>query len=72
MQPVRRLTGNARSAQPRPDDNDPESMKMRRLVLTAFCAAAALPALAQDRPQMTPTRDVSITYRMIGGGTEGG
>lgn len=68
MQPVRRLTGNARSAQPRPDDNDPESMKMRRLVLTAFCAAAALPALAQDRPQMTPTRDVSITYRMIGGG----
>ena len=40
---------------------------MRRTTL-ALMLAVATPAMAQDRPQLTPTRDVAVTYRMIGGG----
>jgi len=39
---------------------------MRRTALATLLVAAALPAAAQDRPQLTPTRDVAVTYRMIG------
>lgn len=34
--------------------------------LAAALTLLALPALAQDRPPLFPTRDVSITYRVIG------
>ncbi len=39
---------------------------MRRPLLAALLSLAALPALAQDRPPLYPTRDVSVTYRMVG------
>ncbi|WP_426959995.1 hypothetical protein [Muricoccus radiodurans] len=41
---------------------------MRRAILTlALTAAVASPALAQSRPQnLQPTRDVAVTYRMVG------
>lgn len=39
---------------------------MRCLPLALACSLAALPALAQDRPAITPTRDVSIAYRATG------
>ena len=48
---------------------------MRRTALTlVVLAAAAAPALAlaQDRPPPMPTRDVAVTYRVIGGGDTGG
>lgn len=39
---------------------------MRRSLL-AFACLAAFPALAQDRPPaLTPTRDVTVTYRITG------
>ena len=37
---------------------------MRRTTLALLLLAT--PAAAQDRPQLTPTRDVAVTYRMIG------
>lgn len=39
---------------------------MPRPALAALLTLAAAPALAQDRPPMTPTRDVAVTYRMLG------
>ncbi len=36
------------------------------LALLILAAAAPALAVAQDRPPMQPTRDVSITYRMLG------
>jgi hypothetical protein len=39
---------------------------MRHAALAAMLLAAA-PAAAQDRPPVFPTRDVAVTYRMIGG-----
>ena len=39
---------------------------MRRPMLAALFSLAALPAVAQDRPPICPTRDVSITYRFTG------
>jgi hypothetical protein len=41
---------------------------MRCLSLALACSLAALPALAQNRPALTPTRDVSVTYRATGPG----
>lgn len=38
------------------------------LVLAAVLLAA--PALAQDRPQLFPTRDVAVTYRVMGAGPQ--
>ncbi len=37
-----------------------------RLALILATAAIAAPALAQDRPPIRPTRDVSVTYRTTG------
>lgn len=34
---------------------------------TLLLALAALPAAAQDRPPLTPSRDVAVTYRFEGG-----
>jgi len=34
--------------------------------LAALLTLAALPALAQDRPPLFPTRDVTVTYRTLG------
>lgn len=39
----------------------------RLLPAALFVAAGAGPAAAQDRPREQPTRDVSMTYRLIGG-----
>jgi hypothetical protein len=39
---------------------------MRRNALAAGLLLAAAPALAQDRPPLTPTRDVTVTYRITG------
>jgi hypothetical protein len=45
---------------------------MRRLTgLTLAAALLAGPALAQDRPALFPTRDVTVTYRMTGGPQSG-
>ncbi|WP_424811440.1 hypothetical protein [Roseococcus sp. YIM B11640] len=47
---------------------------MRHTIYAALLAGlTATPALAQDRPAITPTRDVAVTYRMAGGpaGTQG-
>ena len=43
---------------------------MRRLMRHAILAAALLatPALAEERPNILPTRDVAVTYRIEGGG----
>ena len=38
---------------------------MRRVLTLAMLLLAA-PAVAQDRPQLTPTRDVAVTYRQTG------
>ncbi len=38
---------------------------MRRTIPLALLLIAS-PALAQDRPPLTPTRDVAVTYRVIG------
>jgi len=38
---------------------------MRRAALALMLTAS--PAFAQERPQLTPTRDVAVTYRMLGG-----
>jgi len=35
----------------------------RALALPLLASLAALPALAQDRPEIFPTRDVAVTYR---------
>ncbi len=44
---------------------------MRRTLLAALLGLSALPApmaaMAQDRPALFPTRDVSVTYRITGG-----
>jgi hypothetical protein len=37
-----------------------------RLAVLALLTAAAIPAAAQERPQLFPTRDVSVTYRFLG------
>ncbi|MBL6456062.1 DUF4412 domain-containing protein [Belnapia sp. T6] len=37
-----------------------------RAALALACLIAA-PAFAQDRPPLQPTRDVSVTYRLVGG-----
>jgi hypothetical protein len=42
-----------------------KSFAMRRYLALAGLLLAA-PAAAQDRPQLTPTRDVAVTYRQIG------
>ncbi len=39
---------------------------MRRPLLAALLSLCALPALAQDRPALYPTRDVAVTYRITG------
>jgi hypothetical protein len=38
---------------------------MRRILAAAILLGAA-PALARDRPPLTPTRDVAVTYRVTG------
>jgi hypothetical protein len=48
----------------------PWSSPMRRLPLALLLLAA--PAAAQDRPPLTPTRDVAVTYRLLGGGPQAG
>ena len=47
---------------------------MRRvaIMMAAIASTLALPAAAQDRPPLTPTRDVSVTYRAEGGGPNSG
>jgi hypothetical protein len=40
---------------------------MRHTALAVLLALAAAPALAQDRPPLFPTRDVTVTYRLTGG-----
>jgi hypothetical protein len=45
---------------------------MRRSLLSLLFSLGALPALAQDRPPIYPTRDVAITYRVTGGQAQGG
>ena len=44
---------------------------MRRPALAALLTLAAAPALAQDKPPLTPTRDVAVTYRMLGNAPAG-
>jgi hypothetical protein len=39
---------------------------MRRTALAASLLLAAAPAAAQERPLLTPSRDVTVTYRLIG------
>ena len=46
---------------------------MRPVLAAILLAAASLPAAAQERPPMHPTRDVSVTYRAeAGAGAPGG
>ncbi|WP_421993329.1 hypothetical protein [Roseococcus sp.] len=45
---------------------------MRFLPLAFACALTAFPAFAQDRPAITPTRDVSVAYRTAGQGPAAG
>ncbi|WP_270939204.1 hypothetical protein [Falsiroseomonas oryzae] len=45
---------------------------MHRPTLAVLLTLAAAPALAQDRPPLTPTRDVTVTYRSIGSGVPAG
>jgi hypothetical protein len=40
---------------------------MRLALAATLLALAALPAAAQDRPPLHPSRDVSVTYRVEGG-----
>ncbi len=42
-----------------------------RLAAAAAALLLATPALAQDQPQMTPTRDVAVVYRVTGPATAG-
>lgn len=44
---------------------------MRHAIAAALIAALPVAAQAQDRPQIFPTRDVAITYRVSGGGAAG-
>lgn len=52
------------------------SARAARLVapacLIVLTLAVAPPALAQERPQLLPTRDVSVTYRVTGARAQGG
>jgi hypothetical protein len=41
---------------------------MRKTLAAALIAALPLAAQAQDRPQIFPTRDVAVTYRVAGQG----
>ena len=41
-------------------------MPRRPTLALALLAGLATPALAQERPPMTPTRDVALTYHMLG------
>ena len=43
---------------------------MRRL-LPALALLAALPAAAEERPLLQPSRDVAVTYRVVGGQAAG-
>jgi hypothetical protein len=45
---------------------------MRRRLLPVALLLAATPAVAQDRPPLTPTRDVAVTYRVTGSGAPQG
>ncbi|WP_203070216.1 DUF4412 domain-containing protein [Falsiroseomonas ponticola] len=45
---------------------------MRRTLIAALLGLAALPAGAQDRPALFPTRDVAVTYRVNGVPAQGG
>jgi hypothetical protein len=48
-------------------------MRATRLAALALAAALpALPALAQERPQLFPTRDVAVTYRVTGARAQAG
>jgi hypothetical protein len=40
---------------------------MRRTLPVLLASLLAVPALAQERPPLAPTRDVSVTYRAAGG-----
>ncbi|NGM20907.1 DUF4412 domain-containing protein [Roseomonas stagni] len=40
---------------------------MRRTLIAALLSLSAVPAVAQDRPALYPTRDVAVTYRVNGG-----
>ena len=42
------------------------------LIGALLASLLALPALAQERPPLTPTRDVSVTYRTTGPGPGAG
>jgi hypothetical protein len=59
---------------PRPSFRRTTEDSPMRLALAALLLAAApafTPAVAQDRPaQITPTRDVAVTYRSIGQGSQ--
>ncbi len=44
---------------------------MRTTLAAALIATLPLAAQAQDRPQIYPTRDVAVTYRVSGGQTQG-
>lgn len=44
---------------------------MRHAAAAALIAALPAAAQAQERPQIFPTRDVAITYRVSGGGAAG-
>ncbi len=44
---------------------------MRPHALAASLLLAATPALSQDRPQISPTRDVTVAYRMLGEASRG-
>jgi hypothetical protein len=43
---------------------------MRRILAAALIATLPLAAQAQDRPQIFPTRDVAVTYRVAGQGQQ--
>lgn len=43
----------------------------RQILAVALLAGAALPAAAQDRPTLFPTRDVTVTYRTLGAAQPG-
>lgn len=45
---------------------------MRAALLAVPLLLAAAPALAQERPRMLPTRDVAVTYRLLGAGMPAG
>jgi hypothetical protein len=44
---------------------------MRSATLAMLLALVALPAVAQERPQIYPTRDVAVTYRFTGNVPQG-